>query len=498
MADITEHPADGSAEKAAPAPDSPPPGPLPGFPEDAVYRPVSLLAILGFCLSVLFGVAMSVTALIALFTRSTLLPPVWICVIPVIAIGVCWMARERIRQSENTQSGEKLAGWGLGLSVIVTVLYGAYYWATYLAVTQQASDFADRWIEALKEGNPEHAYWYLIDPRHRVDIPPPVSGAQDAKLRERLEMEFSGGNTRNTPYNEFRRGRVLTLFRRGGAGTTVRRVGVADWSYDKGSYEVVLRYRIGMPEANADMLVRVASQEPVMAEFDGRQWFVLGKGSSFDDPTMHPTPLGEEHRQETRDAFAFAEEWDLGMPSTGVGRHYLATVPAAEREAAGKELKRAMCGSFPALSGGGVLAALDAASRKQLIGRRSFQQGDLVDTSEFWALSPKIGDDVKARIKRFFAGHSSFPQGRIMFPNIMAPNTGVPVREEKNGHVLIAFDVTLNLLNDDRTGALYEVPSQLVVEGIEDAANPGHRLWHIHRLKLISARRPDSSQRAGR
>jgi hypothetical protein len=492
MADITERPADHGTEGVTPAPQSGlPPGGLSGMPEDPVYRPMSLLAIVGFCLSMLFAGFLLIGTLVALFNRTALLPSLEVFVIPaLIIIGVCWVARLLIRQSENTLSGEKLAGWGIGLTVTLCVLFGAYYAATYFAVTQQASEFTDRWVAALKEGDPGRAYWYLIPPSDRADIPLPTNAAQDARLHDRLEMDFSN-LTKNIPYGEFRRSELLTLFRRAGPEAKVHRIGVSEWKLEKGTYQVVVRYRVEMSEATADLLVKVIGQEASMGEFEGRGWYVHGKESNFVQPIQF-TELGEKHLRNTKEAHAFSEKFRHGIGTVDTDLLYLATIPEQQREAATVQLLRAKPGSFPALSGIGILGAVEDANRKHMIGRRLFEAGGIIDfnAQEFWAPTKKVHDDIIARASKLF---SSIPRraGGLTLNSIR-----IPMYEEKAGHAFVTFDATMILLNDETPPApLYEVESQLSLEGSPDLKQPGRLTWHISKLKLLSGHRTSAQQR---
>jgi hypothetical protein len=495
MADITERPADQSAGQATPssAPTSAPAAAA--TRPDEVYRPLSLLAILGFCLGVLFAGVISVFAVIALFTRTPFFPPLGVFLIPAVVCGICWLARQNIRQSENTLSGEQLALWGLGLSVVVTVLFAAYYGATYLAVSQQAGVFADRWIEAMKEGNAERAFWYLIEPGQRVSIPQPAAGARDPKVRTILEVKFGGGG-KGLSFPEFRRGPLLTVFRQGKTATVLRRIGVTEWTYDKGSYDVTLRYHLESPEAATDLIVTVSSQEAVPGEEEGRQWYIKSseKETGLVQP-VHFTPVGQKYVLYSQDAAAVAAGWHLGRSDAKT--LWLACVPAAQRDTVEEafkpeNVKKARCASLPGLSGPGMLAVIGEPLRNQTTSRRWFEHGGLLDTTDFWALTPEVGGDMLRRVRGLFAAGANETLG--MFA---VAQTGVPAVQERDGLAFVTFDATITLPNDEMTAPLYEVLAQITLEGIEDPQKPGHRAWHIHRLALISGHRASGPGKPG-
>src|SRR5260370_15621505 len=157
-----------SASAAAPS--------APGGETPAPYSAVSLLAILGFSLAVVYGAGLTVASLVALLQRTPLLIA-WSLLIPAAAAAVCAAAHLRIRNSEGALSGLALTRWGLGISLILGLLYVAYFTATYLAVSAQAKAFADQWFDDLAHDRVAEAYL--------LTLPPPRPTVDDT-LRSRL------------------------------------------------------------------------------------------------------------------------------------------------------------------------------------------------------------------------------------------------------------------------------------------------------------------------
>jgi len=496
MADITERPGERESEgvtatpgpSASGGPSQVPVEALPGMPEDAVYRPLSLLAIIGFALSLLFAAGMAITAFVALYTRSPLLPPLILFAIPAAAVAVALLARYQIRQSEGTLSGEKLTNWALGLSIVICVLHGAYFSATYLAVTQQASDYADTWLTALKSGDPARSYWYFLTPENRRKIQP-----TDPGLRKRLELAYRDPSG-NMPFGEFRRGEVMAVFGHAGDSATWKRTGVSMPQWEKGGYRVTVRYRVQTAEASGDLEVHLFGRESSAGD-EGRQWIVYGKETRF--TAIQFTELGERHRKDSEVARRLAKAWhpEVETPPNQMkpgeqilhrqinnNLMYAATIPELEREKGTRALAQALSAWFPALSGGASLAAISDASRTLLFNRRLYDQAVFleVDEKEFWAPDEKR-DDILQRARQMFTIGSN-----RRFGHLTVPETTIPVWEEKDGHTFMSFPASLILFNDTSPTPLYELEAQLILEGVQNPARPETRVWHIHRLKLLS------------
>jgi hypothetical protein len=606
MSDITERPPEGRPESAPAAPPSDgitPLGAMPSLEEPMVYRPLSVVAIIGFCVSLLFVLCLSIFVIFALFTRSPFMPSAVIFVIPLFAVIICLLARQQVRGSEGTLSGEKLANWGIGLSAIVTLLFGAYYLATAFAIRQQAADFADQWIEGLKSGDPIQAYWYLIPPEKRVDVPLPKTPADSANLRASFEVVFNNPNAPIMRYSEFRRGEVMSLFRTGGDKVRqqirVERTGVGDPDYVKGTYEVAVHYRVHTPDMVQDLKVMVTGKESP-TDFEGRQWYVEGKTTNFPEAGTL-TELGRQHTAEGIMARGFAERWSSGLsssahfkltehdlrilrsssalaaaapdawgdallakfapmkdkeyPSAGefafsLGRQvalhrlagyagawalvgqlqsqqslvpgpaaaaltaaiakwtvledpdrvsglvmkyaeqanndplYIATLPVVEQAAAKEALDKAAAASFPALTGADVLGAVTDTGRKQLVGRRELDTGNVVQLDpDFIAPDKKLHKDIEGVVRGMFLPGPDRRRGHMKF------RTGGHDYRDEDGHVQVSLEADIELANqvDGRvTGSLYSAEAVFVVEGVRQQ---DQIRWYVKALRLTGGRR---------
>src|SRR5258708_2858064 len=103
------------------------------------YRPISGFAIAGFVAGCAFAVLMMAMAAVALLQGAPFFFSPWILVVPAAGAVLSLVARGQIRGSEGTQAGERLAGWGIALSVFTGLRYGVFYPVTASARTPQAN-----------------------------------------------------------------------------------------------------------------------------------------------------------------------------------------------------------------------------------------------------------------------------------------------------------------------------------------------------------------------
>src|SRR5438067_2270089 len=162
MGDATDRAHDVSAETtpagAPPGRPAPPEAVTPALvamPSGEVpepYQPLSLLAIAGFLLCLLYALVVIGGGVVALINHTPWLLPLWTLLLPIVGVTLAWVARGRIQGSEGTLGGMALVTWGIGLGVLFGLTYTAYYTATYFAVRQQATDFAERWLADVRAG----------------------------------------------------------------------------------------------------------------------------------------------------------------------------------------------------------------------------------------------------------------------------------------------------------------------------------------------------------
>jgi hypothetical protein len=462
MAEATDRPA-GSGEEAGL-------GTMPGLSPPEVYRPLSLLALAGFGLAVLYAAVVGFSAVVALFNRQPLLLPLFLFLVPAVAFVLSWTARNRIRSSEGTRSGLGFTSWGIGLSLVCGLLYGAYYAATYFAVRQQASTLADQYFDLIRKDDLPRAFRLGVEPWRRP--------ADDAGLRDALEFEFNSPRKDRVSWSGFRQSEFVELLQ--GQEVQVQPLGVTQWDYDKGGYFVHLRYRLRTPEVIGDALLVLFGSEAPAGEYEGRQWQVLTNNSGFIRETMRATPRGEHRLEVTQAARKDADEWSHNL-MTDPSRTWLVALPATQREAAVRAFSRCGAFSFPTLAGAAVLGAARPADADLVVTRHAFEAGALVhdDKQTFRALERKR-DDIARTVRLLFAPMPQRRRGRIT----LAQSVWFPW-EEKDGVVRVSLEGQFMVLDEGLTTPQYNVDARLLMEATA-AADKAPSDWRLRSVELIS------------
>jgi hypothetical protein len=414
---------------AGPADDSPRP-----------YSTVSYLAIGGLILAVAYATVMTIGVVIALFNRTPWILPLWSLAFPLGAALLCWAARVRIHNSEGALGGATLTAWGLWLSLSFGLVYGAYYSACYLSVTQQATTFADGWLDDLKNDR--------LDLAFLKSLPPPRPAA-DAHLRERLELDHDRGPEGKGPFTDFRQSQLVRQLEQGGtAADKVESLGVQSWSYEQSGYQVQVAYRVTTPGMISEVVATVFGVEN--ADDTGvRQWYIKNI-----QPNGQPVLTAEGRRMNelSGDASAFAQDWLNKVTNWEWDKAYLDTLPPAERKKQDKER-------------GGEFTK----------GLKAFRAGDVVraDPDKFWAV-PKEKDKIIAGVRGIF--------GKDESPENLNLKTTLPIYHRDADQVRFRFDLMIPLPSG------YGVQSQVVATADARNGDPAPADWRIESLDLFSGK----------
>src|SRR5947209_15603774 len=142
-------------------------------PEEALnYSPLSGLAIASVAIAAVYALVVSVLSAVALWSGDPLPLGMSSLIVPATSGVLALLARRQIGRAEGTRSGARLASWGWWLSVGFGLGYAGFYVGTYLAVSYQAENFAQRFFDEIREGKLNHAFLRTQDPEQRQDISP--------------------------------------------------------------------------------------------------------------------------------------------------------------------------------------------------------------------------------------------------------------------------------------------------------------------------------------
>jgi hypothetical protein len=257
------------------------------------YRPISGFAIAGFVAGCAFALLMLAMAVVALLQGAPFFLSPWILVAPAAGAVLSLVARGQIRGSEGTQAGERLAGWGIAMSVFTGLGYGVYYLVTGLAVTSQANAFlmdngADSGFfphlqkSAVSRSDFNAAFLLTLPAGSRGNVRP----EDDAAMQSQYDLGQESGPGLMT---RFRQNLLTRQFHGGSGAATVEPLGVQYWDHKEGSYEVTRTYRIKSAEAVSEFTLVARSNEGEAAG-EQRKWFVDLK--MIPQPSVKLTALG--------------------------------------------------------------------------------------------------------------------------------------------------------------------------------------------------------------
>jgi hypothetical protein len=474
----------------------PPPVPAsPAVAEPPAYRPLSLLAVVGLGVAIIYAAVVVVGGAFAFFFGNPfLMPTIWVLV-PIGAAVLCGMAMLRIQRSEGTLAGEKAARWGLLLSLLVGCGYWAYVAATYIAISNAAEKFGYEYLNKMASGDELGAFCLAMSPGERP------SQNDRGRLREQMESRFNNASERGPkgPLALFRQTESIRMVTMGGKDTTIELVGVDSVEYKSGAYEVRLIYHVSEPAVSFNFVVTALGREAKGSA--GRQWQVLldqtGRRQG-DDPQF--TPEGR--------AFFFAgngardyltQDWLKAMSEGRVEDVFLATLPPGEREAARKSAQdRSLALLLAASIGDGALpwadpaaalarlslpADLAAARAASLPGFAGFTDGDLVraEPGVFWA-PPDVSDEI-VKLTRAQFRHPGAALAAALTPD---RNVLVPVIRREGDRLESGWDVGMAV---PASKPRYFVEGHLVVEcDAAEAAAGAVKSWRVRSLDLISGK----------
>jgi hypothetical protein len=308
----------------------------PGPGEVEVYRPISGLAIAGLGFSIAYTALVVISALVALIQGAPLFLAGWMVFLAVLGACLSAGAIWRIRSSEGTRAGLKVAQWGLWLSIISGLGYTAYTSATAAAVKEQAKQFLTRedgGFFALMEKGELNAAFLLTKPfSQRTGVDP----RNDEVMRRQFDSPL--GQNPIGYLSKFESDNFVHVLQEGykeKGAVTIEPLGVKEWSYAATGYKVVCRYRVTTPETTMEVQMTVQSTEHDSAG-EGRKWFINWLESGW--TTIEFTPAGNRMRELRNQSLTFADTWLKYLSRGQRGKAFLDTLDPQAGEAAARRL----------------------------------------------------------------------------------------------------------------------------------------------------------------
>ena len=273
------------------------------------YRPISILALVGLIVSVLYGLFVFLFGLSSFVYGNVFLMDSWHYIVPLASVVISWLALRQIRNSEGTMAGASLAKWGIWIGVLTALGYGAYHLATSVALrvqsysflmTKDASGRNSGFLPLIMEGKDIRAF-LLTQPSYRRNKYDP-----DEPVKIRNVMDLPSPMDPRGPIMQFETNEIVrALHLAAKEGKEPQSLGVQNWSFEGGSFLVEQSFRIPTSEVNLDVTIPVVS---VDSKELGRTWFVLWKNVNRLDSTER-TQKGEIVQAFRLNSYNWLQSW---------------------------------------------------------------------------------------------------------------------------------------------------------------------------------------------
>lgn len=401
------------------------------------YQPLSLLAMAGFGLAVVYTLLVLVGGLMSLMGHKPWLMPYWTFFIPIGVLIVCKLARTRIEDSEGTLTGSGFATWGSRLAILFSFTYAAYYFATFLAVRSPAIECANDFFQKIKTDQLAELFLMSKD----IPIPTKDRNLLRAQVESRFNQPSAGPSAMPGDFTRFGLERFVRFIQMDGDEAKIVPMGVALWEYGKGGYHLILSYHVATSLVEFDMKVETVGDDPKPSEGKGRRWRVLLVGSETKilPESLKRTERGTEFEQRTFKANEFANELAAKISD-------VQAMKPAERESYAKRLRG-------------------------------------LDT--FWSSNNKLHVKIAERIRNTFQESGG---GKSPPINLKLLSIGVPLMRESDGRTTAWVDVSISYYDESGSMPQYSVDARLAISAGNSEAAKSPRAWRLDAIEIESGR----------
>jgi hypothetical protein len=459
------------------------------------YKPLSVLAVAGLSLAVLFAVVVALSALFALLKGEPFFLPSWSVMVPAAAAVLCGLGLWEIYNSEGTREGARMARWGIGVSLVVGAGYFTYQTFTGLAIIQQANRFmlekdTESGFFPLLTGTKEQvmkAFLFTLPPGSERDSRP-------ENPKEMARLDEPGPQGPKGLLTMFRENSLVRLLQLNTTSAKVEALGVRDWGYENGSYKIVRTYRISTEDGVYEVTMAVSSIEP--APGAKRTWRVDWAGGPKLE-AISRTPLGEKKQGWRQRAYEFLNDsrWAFfeNLRARRGMEAWLATQRPEDRESL-LALANAARSGRPLLAVAGVALPLDEKDETVLLKTFLPEYRPLEQAADYFKGLAEVryphAETREAIIKSARSALATERLPMVAFKRT-SPDDMAPVAI-KNGEVLVteAFEWSVPLPVAPGSRAEVLLIGQVVLAASEklDPAAPGsEQQWRVVSVEITRA-----------
>lgn len=456
--------------------------------QEVPYRSLSIMALVGFILGLIYSIVVGLLTLVGLFSGSPTLMAPWTLAIPALAIGVCVLARWLIKRSEGALAGEKLAKVGILLCLFIGLGYWAYRTAVFFAIRQQAQRAVEEWLQLISQKQDYRAMRRTLPPDSQVDYQD-----DEESLATELTMEFARRSSPDgaNPLDSFLSQNYVNQVRVSGDKMNCQLVSTEKLQPSKRGFQVELRYRVNTPYASFDLLIALTGEDSATNKYVGRRWAINMMNTMALQGSMEPTALGSHIQELLSDGGRMMFQWNERLKSQArFVDSYLLTLSPEDRKHARLKLANrywsAMVGGSPSLTI--IEAELQQQPAKLLNGYDEYLKGKLFDLSRM-SISEQQRKKLSGTLADFFQA-----EGASDLTFEFQPQPAMELSWEYTDGIFTVFlpiRITLGSYQEGTigVGGLIVVRSQ-VAELSETTPFPD---WWLHGIRITS-QRPDGQR----